>query len=141
TFLAAGQELPPFDPFDPMHILKQGGNTYSDGSYFNSGIMANVDVPEFTIVEEYSLTFPDTGEFTYYCLVHGVAMKGTVHVAAKGSDYPYSQRDYNNQARKQERTIVRDGLQLWAQARDDASSHKVIVGADDETAMLMRFVR
>ncbi|MDQ0864508.1 plastocyanin/azurin family copper-binding protein [Arthrobacter globiformis] len=140
TFLARGQKLQPFNPFNPKQLSRQGSSAYDGHSYYNSGIMANVSNTGFKAVEDYALKFTHTGTFTYYCVVHGTAMKGTVHVRAAGTDYPYSQDQYDHQTRKQERKIVRDGEEQWEAARDQASNHQVIAGTDNETAMLMRFV-
>lgn len=140
TFLAHGQSLMPFNPFDPKQLSRQGGTAYDGHSYYNSGIMANVSNTGFKAVEGYTLKFTHTGNFTYYCIVHGKGMKGTVHVRAAGTDYPYSQSQYDRQTRKQERKIARDGEEQWAAAHKQAGSHKVIAGTDNEVAMLMRFV-
>ena len=143
TFLADGQSLEstqPFNPMDPLAILKQGGDSYDGHAYYNSGVMSNVSDSGFTEAKKYTLTFPDTGEFTYYCLVHGMAMKGTVHVRAAGTDYPYSQSEYDRQAMKQEQKILRDGHKQWDVARDQANKHTVIAGTDNGTSMVMRFV-
>ncbi|TSE17061.1 plastocyanin [Arthrobacter sp. KBS0703] len=140
TFLAKGQPLKPFNPFDPQQLNRQGGTTYDGHSYYNSGIMANVSNTGFKEVEHYTLKFTHTGTFTYYCVVHGMVMKGTVHVRAAGTDYPFTQSQYDRQTKKEERKIVRDGEMQWEAARKQASNHKVIAGTDNETAMLMRFV-
>jgi plastocyanin len=141
TFLANGQPLKPFNPFDPKQLGRQGGTVYDGHSYYNSGIMANVANTGFKAVEHYTLKFTHTGHFTYYCVVHGMAMKGAVHVRAAGSGYPFTQSQYDRQNKKEERKIVRDGEKQWEAARKQASNHKVIAGTDNETAMLMRFVR
>ena len=141
TFLASGQPLQPFDPFNNDELLKRGGDSYDGHSYYNSGLLANVDVPGFPDARSYSLAFPREGDFTYYCLVHGMVMKGTVHVREQGTDYPYSQADYDRSSRAQERSILRDGRELTADLADQANSHRVIAGGDDGVAMVMRFVR
>ena len=140
TFLAKGQPLKPFNPFDPKQLGRQGGTAYDGHSYYNSGIMANVSNTGFKAVEQYSLKFTHTGNFTYYCIVHGMAMKGAVHIRAAGTGYPFTQSQYDRQNKKEERKIVRDGEKQWQAARKQASNHKVIAGTDNGTAMLMRFV-
>lgn len=143
TFLAAGQSLDstqPFNPLDPRYIFRHGGKSYDGTSYYNSGVMSNVPNSGFKETGHYTLTFPNTGEFTYYCLVHGMAMKGMVHVRSAGTDYPYSQSQYDRQAKKQERKILRDGYKSWDAARDQANNHTVIAGTDNGTSMVMRFV-
>lgn len=147
TFLAEGQSLDstqPFNPTAPVHISKQGGKDYDGHSYFNSGVMTNVSNSGFDETRRYSLTFPAIGEFTYYCLVHGRAMKGTVHVRAAGTEYPYSQSQYDRESKKLERMAIRDGYKQWDAARaqvDNAKpAHTVVAGTDNETAMVMRYV-
>ncbi|GGH90331.1 plastocyanin/azurin family copper-binding protein [Arthrobacter liuii] len=141
TFLASGQALEPFNPFSNDELLKRGGDSYDGHSYYNSGILANVDVPGFPDARDYSLKFPSEGDFTYYCLVHGEMMKGTVHVRGQGTEYPYSQADYNRSSRAEARSILRDGRELDAELAEQATNHRVIAGGDDGVAMVMRFVR
>jgi plastocyanin len=144
TFLAAGQaleSLQPFDPSNPSELLKVNGSVYDGVSYYNSGILTNVSDSGFPAATSYSLTFPTAGTFTYYCLVHGMVMQGTVHVAAAGTPYPFTQAQYNHQATVQEAAILRDGYRLWARTRRAANSHTVYEGADDGVAMVMRFIR
>lgn len=144
TFLAAGQtldSLQPFNPAVPEEVFPRGGSSYDGHSYYNSGLLANVAVPGFPTVTSYSLTFPQEGVFTYYCLVHGIVMKGTVHVQEQGAAYPYTQADYNRASRVHERWILRDGRKLDASLARQASNHKVLAGGDDGIAMIMRFVR
>ena len=144
TFLAKGQSLrstQPFNPSLPQNIYQRGGKAYDGHSYYNSGVMTNVSDSGFKQVTKYTLAFPRKGNFTYYCLVHGMAMKGVVHVRAAGTDYPYSQAQYDRQAERQERAILRDGRQAWEDARDQADEHTVIAGTDNGTSMVMRFVQ
>jgi plastocyanin len=144
TFLAQGQSLEstqPFNPFNPAELFPQGGTNYDGTSYYNSGLLSNIAVPGFPTATSYSLTFPSQGDFTYWCLVHGMAMKGTVHVQAAGSAYPHTQADYDKSSRAQERSILRDGRQLTASLAAQSSNHLVLAGGDDGIAMVMRFVR
>ncbi|UUL76092.1 plastocyanin/azurin family copper-binding protein [Pseudarthrobacter sp. Fe7] len=144
TFLASGQSLESTQPFNPGNadeLLKRGGDNYDGHSYYNSGILANVDVPGFPNTRSYSLSFPREGNFTYYCLVHGEMMKGTVHVRDRGTDYPYSQGDYNKSSKAQARSILHDGYKLDESLAEQATNHKVMAGGDDGVAMVMRFVR
>ena len=144
TFLASGQSLESLQPFNPAvsdELLKRGGDSYDGKAYYNSGLLSNVEVPGFPVTKSYSLTFPAEGDFTYWCLVHGMAMKGTVHVQEEGSDYPHSQRDYDRSSRAQERSILSDGYELEDALAEQASDHKVLAGDDDGIAMVMRFVQ
>jgi plastocyanin len=110
------------------------------GTYYNSGLLADLS-PGLPVSTSYSLTFPHAGTFTYFCLVHGAMMKGTVHVHAAGAPYPYSQRDYEKQARATTAPVVRDGNALTKSTRRLVDRHTVAMGADDGTAMVMRFIR
>jgi plastocyanin len=141
TFLADGQDLQPFNPANPDELLKRGGDSYDGHSYYNSGLLANVDVPGFPDGKSYSLTFPQVGSFTYYCLVHGMVMKGTVHVREEGTAYPHTQADYDRHAKAEEHSILRDGHELEASLAEEAGEHYVLAGGDDGVAMVMRFVR
>jgi plastocyanin len=144
TFLAAGQSLEstqPFNPGIPEELFKQGGKSYDGQSYYNSGLLANVEVPGFPVGDKYTLAFPQEGDFTYYCLVHGMAMKGTVHVQERGTDYPHSQRDYDRSSKLQEDAILQDGFKLDDELANKASNHMVFAGDDDGIAMVMRFVQ
>lgn len=148
TFLAQDQSLESTQPFDPSNsaeLFPQGPrpdpHSYDGTSYYNSGLLSNVAVPGFPVATSYTLTFPKEGDFTYWCLVHGMAMKGTVHVQEEGSAYPHTQADYDKSSRAQERSILRDGRQLDASLARQASNHLVLAGGDDGIAMVMRFVR
>jgi plastocyanin len=141
TFLAdqTATTPPAFNPGDPTMLFPSGGSTFSSGTYFNSGLMANVSNSGFPAGGDYSLTFPDTGTFTYFCLVHGAMMRGTVHV--QSGPLPFSQKDYDNQGRATTRAIMLDGHALWRDTRAAVDRHTVAMGADDGTAMVMRFVQ
>ena len=141
TFLARGQTLTPFDPSNPADLFKQGGSSYNGRSYYNSGVMSNVSNSGFPATTTYSLTFPKTGTFTYWCLVHGMAMKGTVHVRKAGTPYPYSQWQYNRYSAKKAWAILHDGYRLWADTAEHATNRTVFEGNDDGVAMVMRFIR
>jgi plastocyanin len=141
TFLAdqTATTPPAFNPADPTMLFPAGPSTFSSGTYFNSGLLSNVSDSGFPTQTSYDLTFPGTGDFTYFCLVHGVMMKGKVHVQT--GSLPFTQKDYNNQARATTRSIMLDGHALWTQTRAAVDMHTVAMGADDGTAMIMRFVQ
>lgn len=148
TFLAGGQALPTFNPGDPTQNTAQGGSVYDGSSYYNSGVMTTVPdgedagpIPPVPHVASYDLTFPDAGTYTYYCLVHGVAMVGVVNVNPAGTVYPQTQAQVDHQAQLEANAIVTDGNRLRAETNRMAGPDTVMVGNDDMYgAMLMRFV-
>ena len=107
TFLA-GTDVPALlvpapAPFPPGSLMLNPqaafptippGGIY-DGTYANSGIMST-DPGQPT---QFSLTFPTPGTFTYFCLVHGVMMSGTVVVEDPSVNIP-SPAAVSNQAQK-----------------------------------------
>ena len=141
TFLAPGQSLPMFNPADPTQLNQIGGDLYDGHSYYNSSVMTNVLNSGFPAVTHYSLTFPTKGDYTYYCLVHGMMQQGTVHVAGADDPYPFTQAQYDRQAAVDTHATVLDGNRLRAQAYRASDNHTVIEGADDGTAMVMQFLR
>jgi plastocyanin len=141
TFLAANQELPMFDPSDPSQLFPVGDSAYDGVSYYNSGLLIKGTGSSFPPVTSYSLSFPSTGNFDYYCLVHGMMMKGTVHVNAAGTPYPFTQAQYDRQSTIQAAAILRDGYRLAATTARNADDHTVFQGADDGIAMVMRFIQ
>lgn len=143
-----GEPTGPFNPGDPNQVNRMGSGAV-DGTYQNSGVLTSVPAgqdfgpfPPFVVpYSDYTLSFPEVGDFTYYCLIHGQMMKGIVHVASAGAPYPYTQAQYDAQAAAQSRAIRRDGNRERAVALKQASQHRVMVGADDGLAMVMRFLR
>ena len=150
TFVDGGQpqtqqQLGEFDPTVP----RSDSHDFDGASTYESGVLTTLNsfsaLPPFVILyHKYTLHFPlDTapGTYTYYCRVHGVMMRGEVHVQAPGSAYPATQDDYDAEAALVAKAIVADGRAELKKATALSRSHKVIVGADDGTAMLMRFVK
>jgi len=147
TFFHGGQpqtSVPPLDPTDPNQVTRQGPATMDSTSYFNSGLLTLLPdagpLKPLPVYTSYRLTFPDVGTFSYYCLVHGVMMRGVVHVQPAGSAYPVSQAQIDEEAAVQARAMKLDGLALRSQARAASGRHKVFMGADDGFAMVMRFI-
>ncbi len=147
-FPGNGEPAGPFNPGDPAQVTRVGSGVV-DGTYQNSGVLTTVPAgqdfgpfPPFVVPhQDYTLSFPTAGDFDYYCLVHGVMMKGTVHVAPAGTAYPFTQAQYDAQGAAEARAIRTDGNRLRAAALATASQHHVVMGADDGTAMVMRFLR
>jgi len=144
TFLAPGTSLPEFNPFDPSQTDPQGSSAYDGTAYTNSGIMATQPIFVFTNpAASYDLTFTTTGDFTYYCLLHGVMMTGTVHVRPAGTAYPYTQLDYDRVGNQQAQAALFNARDAWRQARqaNATTGSTVQVGVEGEGFGVMRFVR
>jgi plastocyanin len=144
TFLAPGTSLPEFNPFDPSQTTPQGSSSYDGTAYTNSGIIATQPIFVFTDpASSYHLTFTATGDFTYYCLLHGVMMTGVVHVRAAGTAYPFTQQDYNRAGKAQAAAALFAGRTAYRQARQAhaTTGSDVLVGVDGEGFGVSRFVR
>jgi plastocyanin len=144
TFLKPGTSLPEFDPSNPTQTQRQGPSSYNGTAYTNSGIMATQPIFTFTNpATSYRLRFTATGDFTYYCLVHGVMMKGRVHVRPAGTPYPYTQRDYDRVGNHRAQALLHDGLIAWRHAKhvQATTGHSVRVGIEGEGFAVMRFIR
>lgn len=144
TFLAPGDSLPEFNLFDPSQTGPVGSSSYDGTGYTNSGIIATQPIFVFTDpASSYDLTFTATGDFTYYCLLHGVMMTGVVHVSAAGTAYPYTQQDYNRAGNHQAAAALFAGRTAYRQARQAhaTTGSQVQVGIDGEGFSVMRFVR
>jgi plastocyanin len=146
TFFAGGTPqatVPPLDPSDPQQVTPQGGHAMDGSSYFNSGMLTTgstagpLPVPVYA---QYRLTFPSPGTFTYYCLVHGVMMRGVVHVQSAQAPYPYTQADIDANAGWEAHAINQDGRALRRSTAAESTPHRVFTGADDGVAMVMRFL-
>jgi plastocyanin len=143
TFLAPGTTLPEFNPFDPSQTGAVGSSSYDGTAYTNSGILATQPIFIFTPAAGYHLTFTTTGDFTYYCLLHGVMMTGTVHVRPAGTAYPYTQQDYDRVGTQQANAALNNGRDAWRQTRQSQATtgSSVQVGVEGEGFGVMRFVR
>jgi plastocyanin len=144
TFLATGQQRPPFDPSNQQLTMHQGGGVYDGHSYFNSGIMTTMpQASGFGLAAKtYQLTFGVTGDFTYICLVHP-GMQATIHVRPAGTPYPLTQRQYDRQSHQTRLDLLQQGHRLKAEAEVDAAQHHkqhlVIVGIGNDMVDVMRF--
>jgi plastocyanin len=151
TFFPGGgpqTTLPDFNPADLTQLTRQGGSVYDPSAGFNSGLMTSVPdkgdvgpLPPVPHVRSYSLTFPAAGTFTYYCLVHGKMMVGVVHVQAAGTAYPYTQAEYNDQARIARAGLAAMGNHLRRDLVRHSSAHRVFMGGDNGAVAVMRFLR
>src|SRR6266699_5209085 len=125
TFLPPGEQLPLFNPTDPLQAKQAGSSKYDGVSYYNSGLMSSFSA--LGLPTTYSLTFGVAGDFVYHCLVHP-SMLGIVHVQPAGTNYPFTQEDYNRQIQDQTRTALEDGKSLAGEAAQLSSDHHVVVG-------------
>jgi plastocyanin len=151
TFLVGGKpttSLPEFNPTDLKQLTRQGGSVYDSHKAFNSGLMTTVGaggdsgpLPPVRHVHRYSLTFPHTGTFTYYCLVHGKMMVGVVHVQRAGRPYPHTQRQYNHRARVARAGLEAMGVRLLRDLQRRSTRHRVFMGDDNGAVAVMLFVR
>ncbi|MGZ4597056.1 MAG: cupredoxin domain-containing protein [Actinomycetes bacterium] len=149
TFFKGGgpqTSITPFDPGNMTQLTQQGGHTYDPHKLFSSGVMTTESQfgplpPTVPLVKSYSLTFPSAGTFTYYCWVHGLMMVGVVHVQPAGSAYPYTQAQYDEQAKIAAAGLAASGRHLRRELRSQATNHKVFTGGDNGQVSLMRFVR
>ncbi len=136
TFLQPGEQLPQFNPTDPLQVKQQGGTNYDGKSYYNSGLMSSLNAAHPVTC---SLTFGVSGDFVYHCLVHP-SMLGIIHVQPAGTNYPFTQEDYDRQIQDQTRSALKDGESLVDEATQLSKSEgHVIVGIGDDLVMLVRF--
>jgi plastocyanin len=146
TFFDGGapqETIPGLNPGDPTQVTPQGGTTMGAG-YFNSGLLTTLPdagaLQPAPVFKSYTLTFPDPGTFTYYCLVHGIMMRGIVHVQPAATAYPASQADYNAEGALLAQALKADGVALLQKAQAASGPRTVLTGADDGISMIMRFV-
>ena len=143
SFLPVGQLPGDFNPGDPTMTAQTPEPTIgAPGEVRNSGILSTIQFGELPpTITSYDLTFTGLGDYPYYCFLHGAAMKGVVHVASSGTPYPHTQRFYDRQFREGRAAVIADGRALRRSTLARSSSHHVFVGALDDMAMVMRFMR
>lgn len=135
TILAPNQTRPPFNDSDPLQTMPQGGPVYTGPGYYNSGLLSDLS----GAAHAYSLRFDAKGDIQYICLVHQMMM-ATIHVRAKGTPYPFTQEDYDEQVQAAHAAVLREGHALFDRAYDIATKHLVIVGIGNGAVDIMRFV-
>jgi plastocyanin len=154
TFVDGGapqtqEQLGEFNPGDSAQTTQTANHTFDAASTYESGVLTTLStssaLPPFVALHKtYTLHFPNSvpvGTYTYYCRVHGVMMRGEIHVQASGTAYPASQSDYDAEAALLAHAIVADGRAELKAATAAARSHKVVLGADDGIAMVARFIK
>ena len=93
------------------------------GAYANSGIMGR----EPGQVQEFDLTFPNTGTYHYACIVHGLAMSGNVVVVGADEAIPSP-----NQAMAEGRKEIAEALSLVPGVVRDAAGQVVAPVVNDD---------
>lgn len=137
---------PPFPPTSLENLEKDafipaGGPVFDPTqSWWNSGLISTGNTPAGPGIRTYPLTFTTTGDFTFFCMIHGEMMSATVHVHAAGTAYPHSKQYYSAQAAVAAAQILGDGYRLWATTLAKSSPTHVFAGAMDDKAMVMRFI-
>jgi plastocyanin len=105
----AGTSRPAFPP--GCTAGNQGGAspTTPDGSLVNGS--ACVNSGPFADGADYTVTFPQSGNFKFVCLIHR-DMTGVVHVLNAVQDLPYDQSFYDAKARSEARDLINGASQL-----------------------------
>lgn len=101
TFLGPKTSPPP--PTDPSVPAPAGGSTYDGSTYTSSGFLLGG--------QTYTLTFPKTGTYTYYCLIHG-EMVGKVVVQQAGAPYPTTVGDVLTQSASASAADLKTGMDV-----------------------------
>lgn len=143
SFIDDAHPMAPFSPAIGYMVERTPEEAISaPGEFRSSGIIGTMSDDILPPARgSYDLTFAGVGDYTYYCYIHGTAMKANVHVRAAGTPYPHTQQWYNVQTSKARAAVIRDGQHLWTGMRTAADAHHVYVGASDMTAMVMAFTR
>jgi plastocyanin len=69
TFLPAGVEPEDVFPSEEAAIAPLGGSTFDGTEAASSGFLG-IPGPGGEVVRDYSLTFPEPGEYAYFCALH-----------------------------------------------------------------------
>ena len=103
----------------------QGGGTPTtpDGSPFNGSTCVNSG--PFADGGDYTVTFPQSGNFKFVCLIHR-DMTGVVHVLAPAQGLPHDQSFYDAEARSEARDLINGATQLPG-AQGGAATNQVTV--------------
>lgn len=142
SFVNDAHPVAPFDPSKKYMVTRtQATSISAPGQFRNSGILATLPDPFFAnVYKSYDLKFLKPGDYPYVCYVHGLAMRGVVHVRKAGTAYPRTQSQYNVTATKARLTMIEHGLNLWGAAVGVSHPEHVYAGAADMTSMVMRFI-
>jgi len=108
-----GSQCPSPDPYD-------GGTATYDGS----ACVSSGDLNGSTAPSNFTVIFPKAGNYKLVCLIHTNQI-GTVHVlstdpasAFYAASLPYTQSDYDEQAREQAKDILNDTDNLEEEVKD-----------------------
>jgi plastocyanin len=69
TFVPIGMELRDVFPDEGAAAPPSGGSSYDGTEAVNSGFLG-VPGPDGVLVDQYSLTFPQAGEYKFFCAIH-----------------------------------------------------------------------
>ena len=97
SFFLAGQAYGNFNVGCPGFSLT--GVSF-DGSHC-------VTTPTLTTGQSFSIKFTGPGNFKMICLVH-TGMTGVIHVLAKSAPLPHDQAFYNDEAKDQQNSLIKD---------------------------------
>ena len=107
-------------------------NPYNGGSatYDGTACVSSAALDGGTAPSTFTVTFPNPGNYRFVCLIH-TNMQGTVHVLAKDAALPYTQSDYDREARDQAEDILNSFQWPGEEARDfPPSQHEVLMVGD-----------
>jgi plastocyanin len=137
-----------FEEQEERFATPAGGSSFDGAptSYYNSGIMTTEPAASGFpgAIQHYALTInAPVGDYTFYCLVHGPMMSQIVHVIPSSQLYPFTQRQYDEQAQQQREQIFEQGRDAYERTAQGLAPNSVSVDSavDSGQADLMRFIR
>lgn len=115
SFLIAGQPLTPF--------------TVGCPGFSPSGVSFNgskcVSAPPLVQGQEFTVKFPQAGNYSLVCLVHP-HMTGVIHVLARSAPLPHTQTFYDQQAALQTRNLLSDTDRHGHDQMEDMLSARIL---------------
>lgn len=141
TFLMPGQTRPtPPPPVGPASAPPPyyfgsasecpSPNPYEGGStatYTGSACVSSDALTGSTAPPTFTVTFPNPGNYKLVCVIHA-NMYGTIHVLSAAESLPYTQWDYDKQARDEAEDILKDTDNPKEEVRDfRRSEHEVLM--------------
>jgi len=138
-----------FDFSKTCMFAKTATSISAPGEFRSSGILSTEATDLGPAVTSWDLTFTGVGDYAYVCYLHGfevapghyVGMAGKVHVRAAGTPYPQTQNEIDAAYHQARSAAIDDGNTIWDAARDASTPHHIFVGASDDMAMVMAFIK